>query len=157
MSIWLYINILLFLIVLLSIDYSFIDLPLHIILGLVGLFLVLFNWTRHAVFSTIRQTEKRSKKIRLAKISKKIYPFHRYVGTISLLFIIAHAWVIFDTYGFQPSSWKMLSGIAASFVLLTMVISGWLRLYLPSGRKRRIHLYTGFTLFFFIVIHTVLF
>lgn len=157
MSIWLYANIVLFLVVLFTLDYSFSNLPIHIIIGLTGLFFVLFNWTRHAVFSTIRESKDRSKKIKLANISKKIYPFHRYVGSASLLFIIVHAWVIFDTYGFIWTSWKMMSGIIAGTTLLIMVLTGWLRLFFPSGRKRKAHLYTGFILFFLIVIHTVLF
>src|SRR5699024_2202629 len=113
MSFWLYINILLFLAVTMLLDYPYAQLPIHILFGLAGLFFVLFNWTRHAVFSTIRQSNDRKKKIRLAKLSKRIYPFHRWVGSTALLLIIVHAWLIISRYGFLATSWKMLSGMAA--------------------------------------------
>src|SRR5699024_1391354 len=124
MSFWLYINILLFLAVITMLDYPYTQLPLHIIFGLAGLFLVLFNWTRHAVFSTIRQSKDRKKKIKLANLSKRIYPFHRWVGSTAFLIIIVHAWLIIGKYGFLATSWKMLSGIAAGVILLAMVATG---------------------------------
>ncbi len=46
--------------------------PVHIAFGALGLFFFLFNWTRHAVFSTMRNTSNKQTKIRLANISKKL-------------------------------------------------------------------------------------
>lgn len=157
MSIWLYLNLLLFIIVLLTLDYNYAHLPIHIILGLAGLFLILFNWTRHAFFSTIRNTSDRKKKIKLATISKWIYPFHRWIGTTALILIILHATIIIHRFGFLWTNMKMWSGIGAIIILICMVLSGWLRLYFPSVKKRRAHIIFGFLLFYFIVIHTVLF
>ena len=157
MSAWLYINILVILIVLLTVDYSFTALPLHIIFGLTGLILVLFNWTRHAVFSTIRNTSDRNKKIRLAAISKRIVPFHRWIGSTAFILILTHAVLIINKYGFLVTSWKMISGILAGVFLTGMVATGWLRYYLPSGNRRKAHIIFGFLLFFLVAIHTIIF
>ncbi len=157
MSFWLYVNILFLLIVIISIDYQIAVLPVHIFFGLAGLFLVLFNWTRHAFFSTIRHTTNRQKKIRLAAISKKIMPFHRWIGSTALVLIIAHVLLIINKYGFLASSWKMVSGMIAGIFLLAMVATGWLRYFLPSGGRRKAHMIIGFLLFFSVVIHTLFF
>ena len=157
MSSWLYINILLLITVFLTLNYAPSELPVHIIFGLGGLLLVLFNWTRHAVFSTIRNSNDRQKKIHLATISKKILPFHRWTGTTALVLIIVHAWIILSKYGFLWTSWKLISGIAAGVILLLMVATGWLRLYWPSRRRRWAHIIIGFILFFLIAIHTLIF
>lgn len=157
MSLWLYVNIFLMLLVIITIDHHIAALPVHIVFGLAGLFLVLFNWTRHAVFSTIRNTADRQKKIRLAAISKKVLPFHRWIGSAAFILIITHAVLIINKYGFLASSWKMLSGITAGILLLAMVTTGWLRYYLPSGGRRRAHIIIGFLLFFSIAFHTLFF
>ncbi|MCF3942136.1 hypothetical protein [Oceanobacillus alkalisoli] len=157
MSIWLYINILLFITVLFSLADQYAHLPIHIMFGLAGLFLILFNWTRHAFFSTIRNTPDRKKKIKLATISKRIYPFHRWVGTTALLLIILHAAIIIHRFGFLWMNMKMWSGVGAIITLICMVLSGWFRLYFPSVKKRRMHIIFGFLLFFFVALHTVLF
>lgn len=157
MSLWLYTNILLFVIVIFNLSYPLTQLPIHIVLGLSGLFLILFNWSRHAVFSTIRNATDRKKKIRLANISKRVYPFHRWVGSTALVLIIFHAGIIFHRYGFHSANLKLWSGILAGIVLLLMVLSGWLRLYFPSVKKRRVHIYLGLLLFFMVAIHTIIF
>ena len=41
------------------------SIPLHIVFGALGMLLFLFNWTRHAIFSTIRNTENRMTKVKL--------------------------------------------------------------------------------------------
>lgn len=157
MSMWLYINILLFSVVLFSVSYPLTELPIHVLVGLAGLFLVLFNWTRHAFFSTIRNTHSRKKKIRLANISKRILPFHRWIGTTALLLILLHAGLVIQKYGFIGTNIKVISGILAGIALGFMVLTGWLRFYLPSGKKRRAHIFFGFLLFFLVAVHTVIF
>lgn len=157
MSIWLYINIFLLLTVLFMLNTPLLQAPIHIVFGLLGLFLFLINWTRHAIFSTIRKTPERKKKIRLANISKRIYPFHRWVGSLSLVVILLHAFFVIERFGFMWTNWKMFSGLSAALVLTFMVLTGWLRLYFPSGRKRKAHLYIGFILFYLVALHTILF
>lgn len=129
------------------------DIPLHIILGLTGVLLFFMNWTRHAVFSTIRSSVDRKRKIKYANYAKKIIPYHRWIGTSALVFIIFHAYMVIGTYGFDLLHIKSLSGFITGMTLVGMVSSGWLRLVWPSKRKRMTHLYLGITLFFLILIH----
>lgn len=50
----------------------------HMVLGGLGLCLILYNWTRHAVFSTIRSKNiSRKRKITYANLSKKVLPIHK--------------------------------------------------------------------------------
>lgn len=62
-----------------------------ILFGFLGLLFFLFNWTRHAVFSTIRTSSNRPAKIRWVNLSKVIRPYHRWIGTSALVMIIIHA------------------------------------------------------------------
>ncbi len=157
MNSWLYVNILLFLYVIVTIGSQYTDTPPHIIFGVSGLFFILFNWTRHAFFSTIRKTTDRKKKIRLATISKRVYPFHRWSGSLALLLIVLHAMFILERYGIIWDSFKMISGMVAIIFLFLMVLTGWLRLYFPSVKKRKAHILFGFLLVFSVIFHTVFF
>lgn len=124
------------------------------IMGFLGLLFFLFNWTRHAVFSTIRETQERETKIKLAQMSKKVLPYHRWTGSAALLFILIHAAYVAEKYGgFSIFHIKMATGLAAGLCLFLMVVSGWVRLFHPTVRMRKIHLYLGMTLFFTIVLH----
>ncbi|WP_106497928.1 DUF6529 family protein [Lentibacillus sp. Marseille-P4043] len=128
----------------------------HIFLGLLGLLFFLFNWTRHAVFSTIRNTPKRETKIKLANLSKRIVPYHRWTGTTALIIIIIHASLVIQRYELHLSWPKMAVGSVAGILLIGMVTTGWLRLFRPSIRKRKLHLYVGMSLFFIIFVHLLL-
>jgi hypothetical protein len=130
--------------------------PVHILFGALGLFLFLFNWTRHAVFSTIRNTPNRETKIKLASLSKKIVPYHRWIGTTTLILIMIHAVLVVNQFGFSLQNIKLLCGLLAGAVLLAMVISGWMRLFRSTARKRMIHIRLGVTLFFLIALHVIL-
>ncbi|UJL46700.1 hypothetical protein KFZ58_01710 [Virgibacillus sp. NKC19-16] len=154
MNKWFYLNILVLIVAIWN-GLNSSTLGVHILLGLLGLFLVLFNWTRHAVFSTIRSSRDRSTKIKLANLSKKIMPFHRWIGTASLLIIIMHASLVIFRYGFYWQNFKMVSGLLTGIILIGMVATGWMRLFKPSGRLRRFHLRLGILLFFFIVLHMI--
>lgn len=113
----------------------------------------LFNWTRHAVFSTIRTSSNRPAKIRWVNLSKVIRPYHRWIGTSALVMIIIHAVLIIQRYGIYWTSTKMLSGLFALTTLIAVVLSGWYRLVKPSGWIRRLHLRLGLLLFVLIVLH----
>ncbi|SFE20972.1 hypothetical protein SAMN05216238_11022 [Lentibacillus persicus] len=127
--------------------------PAHVIFGAAGLLLFLFNWTRHAVFSTIRNTPNRQTKIKLANLSKKIVPYHRWIGTTTLIIILIHASLTINLFGFAWHNVKLLSGLIAGILLIAMVVSGWMRLFRSTGRKRMIHIWLGISLFIFISIH----
>jgi len=130
--------------------------PVYIVFGFIGVLLIMMNWTRHAVFSTIRSSTDRQRKIKYANYSKKIIPYHRWIGTSALLVIIIHASFVISAYGYPITHLKFSSGLITGIVLSGMVISGWLRLIWPSKRKRLTHLYLGLTMFFLIVTHILL-
>lgn len=128
----------------------------HILFGAIGLLLILHNWTRHAVFSTLRSSIDRNRKIKYANLSKKVLPFHKWIGTTALFMIIVHATLVIRQYGFHVTNLKMFVGMLTAAILTFVVFTGWLRLYWPSFRKRIIHLSLGLSMFFFIILHLVL-
>ena len=130
--------------------------PAHIILGFIGVLFIFMNWTRHAVFSTIRSDIDRERKIKYANYAKKVIPYHRWIGTTALFIVIIHASKVISTFGFSLQNMKVLSGTLTGLILIGMVTSGWLRLIWPSKRKRMTHIYLGLTMFFLIVIHILL-
>ncbi|MFC3419354.1 hypothetical protein ACFOLA_07715 [Salinicoccus hispanicus] len=129
---------------------------IHILLGFAGFLLFIFNWTRNAVFSTIRNAESRQTRIRLAKMSKRIRPYHRWVGTSALIIIILHGSVITHLYGFNLTNMKILTGFLASINLFILVLSGWYRLLIdPRSRIRKLHIRLGISMFILVVIHSI--
>jgi len=154
MSKWFYVNFIIIIIVLWKISSSYWG--IHIILGGLGFLFFMFNWMRHAMFATIRSDITRVQKIKYAKASKKAMPFHKWTGSIALLFIVAHAVTIINRYGFQPNNYKMMFGLMASIILAFVVLTGWLRLYRTTVTKRIFHLSLAFTLFYLIIIHILL-
>lgn len=151
MSMWFFVNAFVFIFALWKVFSS--SLGIHIILGGFGATFILYNWTRHAVFSTIRSNISRKRKIQFAKLSKKVLPFHKYTGTVALMFIIGHASVVLYYFGWQGTNIKMLSGLLTLIILIAMVLVGWLRFIRTTYRRRMIHLYLGYCLFFSVVIH----
>src|SRR5699024_4878822 len=99
----------------------------HRILGGLGVLFILYNWTRHAVFSTIRSNISRERKIKFANISKKALPFHKWTGTTALILILFHAITVLQYFPFDLSNRKVLSGTFALIVLISLVTFGWLR------------------------------
>lgn len=128
----------------------------HIYYGIIGLLLYLYNWTRHAMFSTIRSNIPRKRKIKFAKLSKQKLPLHRWTGTTALIFIIVHAISVINIFGFNIYHLKFLTGFLASLVLLALVLTGWLRLFWPTPLKRQFHLKLGLSLFFLIIVHLLI-
>lgn len=151
MNRWFYFNFTVLLFAIWKISTS--HMQLHILFGALGLFTILFNWTRHAVFSTIREAPERTTKIKYAQFSKRILPFHKWIGTSALIFIFIHASIIFYNYNFQFTNKKMTSGFFALIILSSIVIVGWFRWYKTTVLRRYVHLTLGYTIFFFIIIH----
>lgn len=151
MSYWFILNSLLFLLTIFMFLTS--KGSAHILFGIIGLLFYLYNWTRHAMFSTIRSNISRERKIKFAQISKRALPLHRWTGTAALLFITIHAFYIIILFGFNFYHLKFLTGFLAAIILLFLVTTGWLRLFWPSPLKRQLHLKLGLSLFFLIIIH----
>ncbi len=155
MNKWFYINLSVFVLALWNVftHFSFPGLLLHISLGLLGMMLILFNWTRHAMYSTIRSSHDRQKKIKIAQLIKKDMPFHRWTGTAALIIILFHGTSAIHHFGFQWNNLKFLSGLLAVFILAGVVVTGWMRRIRPTGLKRRAHLYFGISLILLITVH----
>jgi len=128
---------------------------IHILFGALGLFFFLYNWTRHAVFSTIRSNISRKRKIKYANLSKKVLPIHKYTGSAALIFIIVHASLVLSLFGFELTNFKLLSGLLAGITLLLLVITGWIRWLKTTYTIRVIHLSLGFTLFALVLLHII--
>src|SRR5699024_9319028 len=85
MNKWFYFNLLLILFVLYKVIFGS-----HLLvsfIGGLGLLFVLFNWTRHAMFSTIRSDIPRIKKIKYAKLSKRVLPIHKWTGMSAFIIL----------------------------------------------------------------------
>lgn len=154
MNKWFYFNILLLAFLLWKIVTS--SLLPHIIFGGIGLFLILFNWTRHAIFSTLRSPIARQRKIKYANLSKMILPFHKWIGMTALLMVFIHARLVISQFGLNLSNPKILFGLLAGLVLICIVLTGWMRLFRPTIRKRLAHLWLGLTMFFLMILHLIL-
>ncbi|KKK32944.1 hypothetical protein WN59_12940 [Salinicoccus sediminis] len=128
----------------------------HIILGFAGFLFFIFNWTRNAVFSTIRNVESRAVKVKLARMSKRIVPYHRWTGTTALILIMLHGMSVISFYSFDLSNMKILTGMLAALNLLILVLSGWYRLLFDSSLKiRRLHIGLGISMFCLTVLHFI--
>lgn len=154
LSIWFLINFIAFIIFCWKITQSSLTLP--ILFGGLGFLLILFNWTRHAVFSTLRSKIPRKRKIFFAKTSKRILPFHRWIGSTAFILILFHVYLVIDRYGFHHSSWKMMTGLLALLCISFVVGTGWYRFYRPSYPIRITHLIFGMALFIAIMTHLLM-
>jgi len=154
MNKWFFINIAVIVFALWKISTGHI--AIHIVFGALGLFFFLYNWTRHAVFSTIRSNISRQRKIKYANLSKKVLPIHKYTGTATLIFMIIHATLVLSRFHLTVNNLKLMSGLAAGLILTALVVSGWIRFFKTTYPIRIIHLSLGFTMFFLILLHIIL-
>lgn len=154
MSIWFLINGVVLVFALWKISTGYIG--VHIIFGGLGLVFVLYNWTRHAVFSTIRSNISRKRKIKYANLSKRVLPLHKWTGSTALLLIILHGIFVVQRFSLDFTNWKILSGFIASCMLAGVVFFGWLRWYRTTVKRRYIHLTLAYCLFALVLLHLVL-
>lgn len=128
----------------------------HILLGFIGFSFFIFNWTRNAVFATIRNADDRQTKIKLAKFSKKIMPSHRWTGTLSIIFILLHGISILHLYNFDITNMKILTGLLAGSTMLLLVLSGWYSLLIRHDlMTRNLHRWLGLSLFILTALHLI--
>lgn len=126
------------------------------IFGLLGLLFIMYNWTRQAIFKSIRDAKERSIKIKFAKLSKRKLPFHKWTGTIALILIIFHGSLILKDYGLLLGNKKLVAGLLAGSVLFLLVASGWIRWMKTTPVRRYVHWGLGFLIFFSVLIHILL-
>lgn len=128
----------------------------HILPGFLGFALFIFNWTRNAVFATIRNIDDRERKIKLARFSKKVMPYHRWIGTLSIIIILLHGITVLYVYNFDFTNMKILTGMLASVNLLLLVLSGWYRLLIRHDlMRRKLHIRLGISMFILIILHFI--
>jgi|SRR5699024_1389469 len=130
---------------------------IHTVVGGTALTLVLYNWSRHAIFSTIRSPYvSRKRKITLAKLSKSVLPFHKWTGSLALVIAIIHIVLVLQSYGLQIRHFKQVSGLLSITTLIFLVLFGWLRWYKTTVRRRYIHWTLGYISIFMIILHVIL-
>lgn len=154
MNIWFYINAFIFVFVLWQISKT--NLSFHIIFGFIGFVFIMYNWTRHALFATIRSNIRREQKIRFANFTKRFGWIHKWSGTSALLFIILHSAFVLNNFPFQSTNSKFVSGLIALLSLFFVVLFGWLRYWRTTIRRRYLHWTFAYILVFLVIIHLLL-
>lgn len=125
----------------------------HTIFGGIGMLFILYNWMRHAVFTTIRSNISRKQKIKFATISKKLLPFHKWTGSAALVIILLHVLFVFRYFPFQINNFKMVSGLFAFIALVGVVTFGWIRHVRTTVVTRYIHWTFAYAVIILAVIH----
>lgn len=128
----------------------------HTIFGGAGILFILYNWMRHAVFTTIRSNISRQRKIKLANISKRLLPFHKWTGSIALILISCHILFVLRYFPLQMANIKMMSGLLAFVALVGVVTFGWLRYIRTTVARRYIHWTFAYAVIILAVIHLFL-
>lgn len=151
MSKWFFINFLIFIFMIWKVTTGY--MTTYTLLGGLGVLFILYNWSRHALFATIRSNISRKRKIKYANISKKLQRVHKWTGTTALMIILAHATIINYYFDFQLGNVKMITGLLALLTLIGVVIFGWLRHIHTTVVRRYIHWGLAYALIFFVVLH----
>src|SRR5690625_1115820 len=124
--------------------------------GLLGFLFIMFNWTRQAVFKTIRDSPYREQKIRFANFSKRVLPLHKWNGTIALILILIHSIFVIQMYGLLLTNKKIITELFAIIFLIFLVVYVCFRWLKTTPIRRYVHWGLGFTIFFLIIVHIIL-
>ena len=152
MSIWFIINIIIFCIAWGKILLGYHG--IHMAVGGLALTFILYNWTRHAVFSTIRSPRvTRKRKIALAQLSKRVLTFHKWTGSTALVIALLHITLVVHRFGFHINQLKFLSGLLTIILLILLVAAGWLRWYHTTVIRRYTHWVLAFLVIFSALFH----
>lgn len=151
MSRWFYINAVLVLFVCWKVGSS--SMASFTLLGGIGMLFILYNWTRQAMFATIRSNISREKKVIFAQISKKALPFHKWTGSTALVLILLHVFTVLQYFPFQLQNLKMLSGLFALLSLSGVVLFGWLRHIQTTVIRRYVHWTFAYLVIIFATLH----
>src|SRR5690625_312874 len=154
MSKWFFLNGFIFILLVCKLTSGHI--ALHKVVGGVAFLFVLYNWTRHAVFTTIRSNISRQRKIKYAQLSKKLQPVHKWTGTTALIIALLHAAFIGHIFGIHMQHAKMVSGLIALLMLCFVVLFGWIRHMRTTVVRRYLHWGFAYALIVAVVIHLLL-
>lgn len=151
MSKWFYVNIIIAMFLLWKIING--QTVSYTVLGGIGMLLILYNWTRQAMFSTIRSKISRERKIKFALLSKKLQPIHKWTGNTALVIILLHVGFVLQYFPLQINNPKIISGLFALLALTGVVLFGWLRYIRTTVIRRYIHWTFAYIVFFSTIIH----
>lgn len=151
MSKWFFLNAMIVILVIWEVSSG--QITLHRIIGGLGMLFILYNWTRHAVFSTIRSNISRERKIKYAQISKSVLPFHKWTGTTALILILLHLVFVLRYFPLQFQNPKLVTGVIALITLICLVLFGWLRHMRTTVRRRYIHWTLAYLIIFTTLVH----
>lgn len=81
-------------------------------------------------------------------------PYHRWTGTLSIIFIVLHATAVLYLYNFDLTNMKILTGLLAALTMLALVLSGWYSLLIRHDlMTRNLHRRLGLSLFILVALH----
>lgn len=151
MSKWFYINFIFLLFVIWKVTSH--QIILHTFLGGLGMLFILYNWTRQAMFATLRSNISRKRKIKFARLSKKALPFHKWTGSTALVIIALHVKFVLHYFPYQLNNPKIASGSLALLTLCGVVLFGWLRFIRTTVIRRYVHWTLAYLVIIFALIH----
>lgn len=108
----------------------------------IAVLLFIVNINMHFIFKIIKKSERRSIKIMLAKIARKMMKWHAPIAIVGTSFILVHAGIMLVQLGhvIGYAHPKMVSGYVALFILTLTLIGGYRRAQRSSGFRRKFHL-----------------
>ncbi|MDQ0339102.1 hypothetical protein J2S00_001888 [Caldalkalibacillus uzonensis] len=118
-----------------------------------ALILFLVNVNMYFIFLVIRKSKVRKIKVSLAKISRYMMKAHIPLAVTGTSLILIHAVLMLLYHTLSVIHIKMLSGMAALFVLAGVLSSGYLRHKKASGKRRKWHLVMAFIFMGVAIIH----
>lgn len=151
MSNWFYINFIILIFVIWKVSSG--PLVSYTILGGLGMMFILYNWTRQAMFATLRSNISRQRKIKYAMMAKKALPFHKWTGSIALVIIVLHLTFVLQYFPFQLNNPKIMSGLFALLALCGVVLFGWLRYLRTTVVRRYVHWTFAYLVILFAILH----
>lgn len=124
----------------------------------IALLFFIVNINMYFILLVIRQAKKRSLRVTLAKIARRMMRWHIPIALFATSLIVIHALIMLvqlgSVIGFTHI--KMLSGMAAMLVLALTLFGGYRRYKKASGFRRRFHYMMAFTFAAFFILHMLL-
>jgi hypothetical protein len=126
-----------------------------ILLGQLALLLFVVNINMHFIFKVIKTTSRRSLKILLVKISRKMMKLHVKIALIGTAFVVIHAGIQLS----QSAPYvglahpKLVTGYVGVALLALTLFGGYQRKLRASGFRRKFHLIMALLLGLALLLH----